>query len=96
MKLGALVVENFPCVFASQRLFFSIINAKVQTNSGKLSWWRESNPQPAAYKAAALPLSYTSTHKIITLARISHQPFYCECGLVRLRRIARHLKGLPC
>ena len=24
------------------------------------SWWRESNPQPADYKSAALPLSYTS------------------------------------
>ena len=24
------------------------------------SWWRESNPQPIAYKAIALPLSYTS------------------------------------
>ena len=24
------------------------------------SWWRESNPQPLAYKASALPLSYTS------------------------------------
>ena len=24
------------------------------------SWWRESNPQPADYKSAALPLSHTS------------------------------------
>ena len=26
----------------------------------KWSWWRESNPQPADYKSAALPLSHTS------------------------------------
>ena len=26
------------------------------------SWWRESNPQPADYKSAALPLSHTSMH----------------------------------
>ena len=28
------------------------------------SWWRESNPQPADYKSAALPLSHTSTRMI--------------------------------
>ena len=27
------------------------------------SWWRESNPQPADYKSAALPLSHTSKIK---------------------------------
>ena len=29
------------------------------------SWWRESNPQPADYKSAALPLSHTSISNII-------------------------------
>ena len=28
------------------------------------SWWRESNPQPADYKSAALPLSHTSKIKL--------------------------------
>ena len=28
------------------------------------SWWRESNPQPADYKSAALPLSHTSNLNI--------------------------------
>ena len=32
------------------------------------SWWRESNPQPADYKSAALPLSHTSKLLIEKLA----------------------------
>ena len=32
------------------------------------SWWRESNPQPADYKSAALPLSHTSIFVIKKLA----------------------------
>ena len=31
------------------------------------SWWRESNPQPAHYKCAALPMSYTSVWPLILL-----------------------------
>ena len=30
------------------------------------SWWRESNPQPADYKSAALPLSHTSKFRFIS------------------------------
>ena len=39
-------------------------------NPSKLywSWWRESNPQPADYKSAALPLSHTSIFVIKKLA----------------------------
>ena len=29
------------------------------------SWWRESNPQPADYKSAALPLSHTSIVRFV-------------------------------
>ena len=32
------------------------------------SWWRESNPQPADYKSAALPLSHTSIRYLKKLA----------------------------
>ena len=32
------------------------------------SWWRESNPQPADYKSAALPLSHTSEGTVKKLA----------------------------
>ena len=32
------------------------------------SWWRESNPQPADYKSAALPLSHTSIFVIKKVA----------------------------
>ena len=34
----------------------------------KWSWWRESNPQPADYKSAALPLSHTSIRYLKKLA----------------------------
>ena len=34
----------------------------------KWSWWRESNPQPADYKSAALPLSHTSIKYLKKLA----------------------------
>ena len=39
-------------------------------NPSKLfwSWWRESNPQPADYKSAALPLSHTSIKYLKKLA----------------------------
>ena len=32
----------------------------IMSSSFYWSWWRESNPQPADYKSAALPLSHTS------------------------------------
>ena len=35
-------------------------NLYMQANFTNWSWWRESNPQPADYKSAALPLSHTS------------------------------------
>jgi hypothetical protein len=34
--------------------------ARARPDSSRWSWRRESNPRPAAYKAAALPLSYAS------------------------------------
>ena len=43
-------------------LFFYYIkyHLYMQCNFDIWSWWRESNPQPADYKSAALPLSHTS------------------------------------
>ncbi len=35
------------------------------------SWWRESNPQPADYKSAALPLSHTSKCYILICKKLA-------------------------
>ena len=40
-------------------LVFSAIKP-IRLQAMLWSWWRESNPQPADYKSAALPLSHTS------------------------------------
>ena len=41
---------------------------------GVLSWREESNPQPADYKSAALPLSYASVPNNSCPARLTHAP----------------------
>ena len=44
---------------------FSLRSSPFGFDSLYWSWWRESNPQPADYKSAALPLSHTSISNII-------------------------------
>ena len=48
-----------PSIYA--RLFHRLLCQLLKTyEQDYWSWWRESNPQPADYKSAALPLSHTS------------------------------------